>query len=70
MDFRSHIADHSMQALWSYTSEEILLDCDFDSMISHRNGRWQVDYSKLSLTVPCHRDSDDTVESDLQSSGL
>jgi hypothetical protein len=40
------------QALWSYTSDEILFDRRFVSTISHRHGRWQVDFSKLSLTSP------------------
>ena len=42
-----------LQALWSYTGDEILFDRQFVSTISHRHGRWQVDFSKLSLTSHC-----------------
>ena len=48
---------YSIQALWSYTNQEILFDREFVSMVSHKNRRWQVDFSKLSVTVPCHRDT-------------
>jgi hypothetical protein len=54
------------QALWSYTSDEILFDREFVSTVSHRRGRWQVDFSRLSHTLPCsqgdstHQDSSET----------
>ena len=48
-----------MQALWSYTGNEILLDREFVPVVSHRRGRWQVDFSKLSHTSPSLRKRDD-----------
>ena len=53
----------SMQALWSYTKDEIFFDREFVPLIGHQRGRWQVDFSKLSLTTPTSRrghDSDHT----------
>ena len=50
--------DGILQALWSYTSDEILFDRRFVSTISHHQGRWQVDFSKLSLTSSSSKERD------------
>ena len=57
-----------MQALWSYTSEEIMFDRKFAPMVSHDKGRWQADYSKLSATVPQTKERDTGGERDTSGS--
>ena len=56
-----------MQALWSYTSEEIMFDRKFAPMVSHDKGRWQADYSKLSVTVPQTKERDTSGSRELES---
>ena len=43
------------QALYSYTSEQILVDRKFAPVVSRRNGKWEVDFSRIDATVPCPR---------------
>ena len=41
------------QALYSYTSEEILIDRKFAPVVSKRDGKWEVDFSRIDATLPC-----------------
>ena len=41
------------QALYSYTSEEILFDRKFAPVVSKRDGKWEVDFSRIDATLPC-----------------
>ena len=41
------------QALFSYTSDQILLDRKFAPVVSRRNGKWEVDFSRIDATLPC-----------------
>lgn len=41
------------QALWSYTNEEIIMDRRFVSMVSRRQGKWEIDFANVNTTEPC-----------------
>lgn len=38
----------TVQALWSYTSEEIIMDRKFAPMIKRKNGKWEIDFAKVN----------------------
>lgn len=41
------------QALYSYTSEEIILNRKFAPVVTKRDGKWEVDFSRIDATLPC-----------------
>ena len=41
------------QALWSYTTKEILLNRKFAPIVSRNKGKWNVKYSQIDCTEPC-----------------
>ena len=41
------------QALYSYTSDQILIDRKFAPVIKKSNGKWEVDFSRIDATLPC-----------------
>ena len=43
----------TVQALWSYTSEEVVFDHRFLSMVKRREGKWEVDFARLNAMEPC-----------------
>lgn len=40
------------QALWSYTKDEILIDHEFAPIISKRDSKWEVDFSRIDAVLP------------------
>ena len=40
------------QALYSYTSDQILIDRKFAPVVSKTNGKWEVDFSRIDATLP------------------
>ena len=41
------------QALFSYTSDEILIDRKFAPVVRRRDRKWEVDFSRIDATLPC-----------------
>lgn len=42
----------TLQALWSYTADEIVVGQKLQSIVSYEKGRWVVDFSKFNSIVP------------------
>ena len=40
------------QALWSYTKDEILMDHHFAPIITKRDNKWEVDFSRIDAVHP------------------
>lgn len=43
----------TVQALWSYTNEEIIVDRKFLPMVKRCQGKWEIDFAKVNATEPC-----------------
>ena len=41
------------QALYSYTSDQILFNRKFAPVVRKRDGKWEVDFSRIDATLPC-----------------
>jgi hypothetical protein len=46
------------QALYSYTSEDIIFNRKFAPVVSKRGGKWEVDFSRIDATLPCPPSTD------------